>query len=116
MDHAVKFVSRNLSIQSNFIEFRDSWIFTYFKAERAISGVTRGMKVQATWHHTWGQLALEWVSAKLLECMMLVVGAWLGMGDTCHDLSHVSSLMQTCLGLVEKHGRDQAKGRSSSYC
>ena len=43
--------------------------------------------------------------------MMLVVGAWLGMGDTCHDLSHVSSLMQTCLGLVEKHGRDQAKGK-----
>ena len=45
----------------------------------------------------------------LLECMMLVVGAWLGMGDTCHDLSHVSSLMQTCLGLVEKHGMDQGK-------
>ena len=69
------------------------------------------MKVQATWHHTWGHLALEWPSAKLLECMMLVVGAWLGMGDTCHDLIHVSSLIQTCLGLVEKHGRDQAKGK-----
>ena len=69
------------------------------------------MKVQATWNQTWGHLALEWQSAKLLECMMLVVGAWLGMGDTCHDLSHVSSLMQTCLGLVEKHGRDQAKGK-----
>ena len=47
----------------------------------------------------------------LLHCMMLVIGAWLGMGDTCHDLSHVSSLMQTCLGLVEKHGMDQAKGK-----
>ena len=77
----------------------------------AISGVTRGMKVQATWHQTWGHLELEWPSAKLLECMMLVVGAWHGMGDTCHDLSHVSSLMQTCLGLVEKHGMDQAKGK-----
>ena len=69
------------------------------------------MKVQATWHQTWGHLALEWPIARLLECMMLVVGVWLGMGDTCHDLSHVSSLMQTCLGLVEKHGRDEAKGQ-----
>ena len=88
----------------------------YFEAEQAISGVTHGMKVQATWHKTWGHLALEWPTAKLLECMMLVVGAWLGMGDTYHDLSHVSSLMQTCLGLVEKHGMEEAKGRSSSYC
>ena len=47
----------------------------------------------------------------LLDFMMLVVGAWLGMGDTCHDLSHVSSLMQTCLGLLEKHGMDQVKGK-----
>ena len=96
---------------SNFVKSRDSWIFTYFKAEHAISGVTRGMKVQATWHQTWGHLALEWPSAKLLECMKLVVGAWHGMGDTCHDLSHVSSLMQTRLGLVEKHEMDQAKGK-----
>ena len=84
--------------------------------ERAISWATHGMKVQAIWHQTWGHLALEWPSAKPLECMMLVVGAWLGMGDICHDLSHVSSLMQTCLGLVEKDGMDEAKGRSSSYC
>ena len=77
----------------------------YFEVERAISGVTRGMKVQATWHQTWGHLALEWPSSKPLECMMLVVGARLVMGDTWHDLSH-----------VEKHGMDEAKGRSSSYC
>ena len=96
---------------SNFVEFRGSRIFTYFEVEHAISGATCGMKVQATWNQTWGHLALDWPSAKLLECMMIVVGAWLGMGDTCHDLSHVSSLMQTCLGLVEKHGMDQAKGK-----
>ena len=47
----------------------------------------------------------------LLDFMMLVVGAWLCMGDTCHDLSHVSSLMQTCVGIVEKHGMDQVKGK-----
>ena len=111
MDLAVKFISRNLGTKPNFVEFLENRIFTYFKAKWAISGATRGMKVQATWHKTWGHLALEWPSAKLLECMMLVVGAWHGMGDPCHDLSHVSSLMQTCLGLVEKHGMDQTKGK-----
>ena len=66
MDHVVEFVSRNLGTQSNFVEFRDSPIFIYFEAEQAISGATRGMKVQATWHRTWGHLELEWPSAKPL--------------------------------------------------
>ena len=39
MDCTVEIVSRNLATQSNFVEFRDSQNFTYFKA----TGVGRHM-------------------------------------------------------------------------
>ena len=32
MDFTVGIVSRNLAITSNFVEFRDSWNFTFFEA------------------------------------------------------------------------------------
>ena len=32
MDNTVGFVSENLVTQANFVEFRDSWNFTFFEA------------------------------------------------------------------------------------
>ena len=41
MDFTVGIVSRNLATTSNFVEFRDSWNFTFFEARRG---------VRDTWH------------------------------------------------------------------
>ena len=41
MDLVVEFVLRNLATTSNFVEFRDSWNFTFFEAPRVAGD---------TWH------------------------------------------------------------------
>ena len=45
MDFTVGIVSRNLATTSNFVEFRDSWNFTFFKARRGVWN---------TWHFMSG--------------------------------------------------------------
>ena len=45
MDFTIGIVSRNLATMSNFVEFRDSWNFTFFEARRG---------VRDTWHFVSG--------------------------------------------------------------
>ena len=48
MDFTVGIVSRNLATMSNFVEFQDSWNFTFFNA--------RG-EVRDTWHFISGPIS-----------------------------------------------------------
>ena len=45
MDFTIGIVSLNLATMSNFVEFRDSWNFTFFEARRG---------VRDTWHFVSG--------------------------------------------------------------